>query len=97
MNIKTLNRTEAAIAMKEWIDNYPALPNVEGGYIKIREDIQKMNEKIRNNAVELNEKNIQLVKDLKSEGVNLEYLSTIFQRRLPGFTPSFITDGKRSG
>ena len=42
--------------MKEWIDNYPALPNVEGGYIKIREDIQKMNEKIRNNAVELNEK-----------------------------------------
>ena len=42
MIIKTLNRSEAQNAMKEWVLNYPSLPEVEGDYLKIRKDIQEI-------------------------------------------------------
>lgn len=47
MIIKTLNRTESQNAMKEWITNYPLLPEVEADYLKIRSDIQAFNQKVR--------------------------------------------------
>ena len=47
MIIKTLNRSEAQNAMKEWVLNYPSLPEVEGDYLKIRKDIQEFNQKVR--------------------------------------------------
>lgn len=40
MIIKTLNRSESQIAMKDWLSNYPSMPHVEGDYLKIRADIQ---------------------------------------------------------
>ena len=40
MIIKTLNRSESQIAMKDWLENYPALPQIEGEYIKVRNEIQ---------------------------------------------------------
>lgn len=47
MIIKTLNRSEAQIEMKNWISQYPELPSVERDYIKIREDIQNFNKTVR--------------------------------------------------
>lgn len=47
MIIKTLNRSESQIAMKEWISNYPELPVVEEDYIKMREEIQSFNQRVR--------------------------------------------------
>ena len=47
MIIKTLNRSEAQNAMKDWILKYPSLPEVEGDYLKIRKDIQEFNQKVR--------------------------------------------------
>ncbi len=40
MIIKTLNRSEAQVAMNDWLANYPKLPQVEGDYVKIRNEIQ---------------------------------------------------------
>ena len=39
MEIKRLNRGEAEKAMKEWLDNYPQLPFLEGDYIVLRNDL----------------------------------------------------------
>jgi len=47
MIVKTLNRSEAQMAMREWLENYPTLPHVEGDYIKIRKDIQEFAKKVR--------------------------------------------------
>lgn len=47
MIIKTLNRSESQTAMKEWLSNYPELPAVEGDYIKLREEIQRFNQRVR--------------------------------------------------
>ena len=47
MVIRSLNRSEAQNAMKEWILNYPALPEVDRDYLKIRNDIQIFNQKVR--------------------------------------------------
>lgn len=47
MNIKTLNRSESQVAMKDWLTNYPSLPQVEGEYIKIRNEIQNFCKKVR--------------------------------------------------
>lgn len=47
MIIKTLNRSESQTAMKDWLSNYPELPVVEGDYIKIREQIQNFNQRVR--------------------------------------------------
>ncbi len=47
MLMKTLNRSEAQNAMKDWILKYPSLPEVEGDYLKIRKDIQEFNQKVR--------------------------------------------------
>lgn len=47
MIIKTLNRAESQVAMKDWLANYPTLPQVEGDYIKIRTDIQEFCKKVR--------------------------------------------------
>lgn len=47
MNIKTLNRSEAQNVMKDWIINYPTMPEVEGEYVKIRKDLQEFNSKVR--------------------------------------------------
>lgn len=47
MIIKTLNRSESQIEMKNWIAQYPELPSIEGDYIKIREDIQNFNKEVR--------------------------------------------------
>ena len=41
MIIKTLNRSEAQNAMKEWVLTYPSLPEVGEDYLKIRKVIQK--------------------------------------------------------
>lgn len=46
MIIKTLNRSEAENAMKDWLDNYPTLPKVEREYLKIREDIKAIADKV---------------------------------------------------
>ncbi len=48
MNMKTLNRSEAQNAMKDWLTYYPALPEVTGDYIKIRNNIQELNIRVRN-------------------------------------------------
>lgn len=47
MIIKTLNRSESQVAMKDWIENYPSLPKVEGDYIKVRSEIQGFSKKVR--------------------------------------------------
>lgn len=47
MIIKTLNRSESQVAMKDWLANYPSLPQVEGDYIKIRIEIQDFSKKVR--------------------------------------------------
>ena len=47
MIVKTLNRAEAQSAMKDWILNYPKMPEVEREYLKIREDIQNFNQRVR--------------------------------------------------
>lgn len=47
MIIKTLNRSESQVAMKDWLASCPALPQVEGDYIKIRTDIQAFCKKVR--------------------------------------------------
>lgn len=47
MIIKTLNRSESQVAMKDWLATYPSLPQVEGDYIKIRSEIQNFSKKIR--------------------------------------------------
>ena len=36
MIIKTLNRSESEVAMKEWKEIYPSLPKIDNDYIKIR-------------------------------------------------------------
>lgn len=50
MMMKTLNRGEAQKAMKEWIDNYPELPDVEPKYRVVRADLQALNKKVREKA-----------------------------------------------
>lgn len=47
MIIKTLNRSESQVAMKDWLANYPSLPQVEGEYFKIRNEIQDFSKKVR--------------------------------------------------
>lgn len=47
MIIKTLNRSESQNAMKEWIVNYPSMPVIEGEYLRIRDDIQSFNSRVR--------------------------------------------------
>ncbi len=36
--------------MEKWIENYPNLPEIDSGYLKIREDIQHLSEKIKQTA-----------------------------------------------
>lgn len=52
MIIKTLNRSESQVAMKDWLIKYPALPELDSEYMKIREDIQSFNFKVRNEIKE---------------------------------------------
>ena len=47
MIIKTLNRSEAQNAMKEWVLTYPSLPEVGEDYLKIRKVIQDFNSQVR--------------------------------------------------
>ena len=47
MIIKTLNRSEAQNAMKEWVLTYPLLPEVGEDYLKIRKVIQDFNSQVR--------------------------------------------------
>lgn len=47
MIIKTLNRSEAESAMKDWISSYPEMPVIERTYLSIRRDIQKINKGVR--------------------------------------------------
>ena len=47
MTFKKLSRGEAQIAMKEWIEKYPELPEVDSFHEKIRNDLQKLNQEIR--------------------------------------------------
>ncbi len=47
MIIKTLNREESQVAMKEWILNFPALPKIEEDYLKIREDLQEFYKNVK--------------------------------------------------
>lgn len=52
MIIKTLNRSESQIEMKNWIERYPKLPTIDGEYKKIRVDIQAFNSKVRNECLD---------------------------------------------
>lgn len=79
MNIKTLNRTESAVAMKEWLSDYPNMPQVDDSYKKMREDIQKMNEKIRINSESVSDK-----KDYYID-VHLGILLYDYLWNMPGF------------
>lgn len=45
--MKTLSRLESQKAMQEWIANYPNLPKIDDEYIKIRNEIQAFNRKVR--------------------------------------------------
>lgn len=54
MLIKTLNRSESKIAMKEWLTNYPKLPEIEGDFVKIRNDIQEFNQQVINESLQSN-------------------------------------------
>ena len=54
MIIKTLNRAESQIAMKEWLSNYPSLPSIDNDYLRIREEIQNFNKSIRQECEEKN-------------------------------------------
>lgn len=47
MIVKTLNRGQSQEAMKEWINNYPNLPNIDIDFIQIRSDIIAINNKVR--------------------------------------------------
>ena len=47
MKIETLNRGDAQKAMEEWIMEYPSLPVVKDEYNSIREEIQRLNKKVR--------------------------------------------------
>ena len=53
MDIKRLSRGDAQKAMEEWIKSYPNLPEVDANYRAIREDIQNLNRKIRQDADEV--------------------------------------------
>lgn len=48
MIIKTLNRSESQIAMKDWLFKYPKLPEINNEYMKIRLDVQSFNTKVKN-------------------------------------------------
>lgn len=50
MIIKTLNRMQAKAEMEDWLANYPSLPQVDGDYIKIRNEIQKFSKTVRENC-----------------------------------------------
>ena len=50
MEIKTLNRGEAQKAMMEWVESYPALPSIDDSFIPIRNDLQILNQKVRQEA-----------------------------------------------
>ena len=52
MDFKTLNRGDSQKAMTSWIENYPDLPPVDGDYASIRNDLQIMNMKVRQEASE---------------------------------------------
>jgi len=52
MQIKTLNRGESQIAMNKWIDKCPQLPDVEGDYAVIRNDISNLFSDIKDRAIE---------------------------------------------
>lgn len=50
MNIKTLNRAESQSAMKEWIQNYPKIPEFDKNYTSIREEICRFNNEVRSKS-----------------------------------------------
>lgn len=47
MIVKTLKRSESQIVMNEWIDNSAKLPDVDSEYLKIRNDLMKFNQNVR--------------------------------------------------
>lgn len=81
MIIKTLNRSESEVAMKEWKEIYPSLPKIDNDYIKIRLEIQKLNKNVHENCPsELSKKDYYIDAHLgillydylwKQEGFNL--------------------------
>ena len=48
MVIKTLTRGQSQEAMKEWITNYPNLPDMDDDFKQLRIDLQSINTTIRN-------------------------------------------------
>ena len=46
MEILKLNRGEAEKAMNEWIDSYPALPQINSDYIALRHDLKTLFQKL---------------------------------------------------
>lgn len=57
MDIKTLNRGDSQKAMAEWIENYPALPYIDESYIPIRNDLQELNRRVRQDAEDASAEN----------------------------------------
>lgn len=53
MVIKELNRTKAFEAMKEWVNSYPELPAVDAEYEKIRVELQKFAQDLKNNNTDI--------------------------------------------
>ena len=50
MEFKVINRGEAQKAMEEWIAGYPVLPDIDKSYLPVRENIQEMNRRVRQEA-----------------------------------------------
>jgi len=51
MILKTLTRAEAKDAMERWRANKLELPSIESDYIKIREELQRFNKKVRTDCL----------------------------------------------
>ena len=65
MIIKTLTRGQAQEAMSEWVNNFPNLPAIDADFQQLRNDLQAINETVRNE--------IANKPDLKKEDYYLEY------------------------
>lgn len=65
MIIKTLTRGQAQEAMSEWVNNFPNLPAIDADFQQLRNDLQAINETVRNE--------IANKPDLKKEDYYLDY------------------------
>lgn len=56
MTIKTLNRSEAHTAMKDWLEDCNVLPKIDNDYLEVRKAIQYFNSVVRQDSNQNNTK-----------------------------------------